>query len=152
MPTLDSEIRVAAPRAIVFEVARDVESFPSYMPDVESVEVIERDGDGSPTLTRWVGLVPEFRQKIRWTEEDVWDESAFTCDFHQTQGDYQKYEGQWRFDDDAGATLFRSTLTYELEIPLIGALLTRIIAKKMRDNMDKILAAIKTRAEGRSKP
>jgi ribosome-associated toxin RatA of RatAB toxin-antitoxin module len=149
MPTLELEVRVNAARSVVYEVAKDVESFPSFMPDVESIGVIERSADGSSTLTKWVGLVPEFRQKIRWTEEDVWNTADFTCVFHQTEGEYQEYSGVWRFVDEGTATVFQSTLTYEIEIPLIGPLLKSLIAKKMRDNTEKILHAIKLRAEER---
>ncbi len=147
MPVIESEARIRASRSLVYKIAKDVESFPSFMPDVESVEVLERSDEGGTTLTRWVGLVPEFKQKIRWTEEDVWNAADFTCIFHQTEGEYQVYEGEWRFTEDGSETVFHSSLNYELEIPLIGALLKTLIAKKMRDNIDKILAAIKERAE-----
>ena len=135
MPTLELEVRVDAPRDVVYEIAKDVESFPSFMPDVESIVVLERSPDGSRTLTKWVGLIPEFRQKIRWTEEDLWNNADYTCDFRQTEGEYHEYSGEWQFEErEAGTTMFRSTLTYEIEIPLIGPVLTRVIAKKMRDN------------------
>jgi coenzyme Q-binding protein COQ10 len=152
VPVLESEVFINASRALVYSVARDIESFPSFMPDVESIDVLERSDDGQRTVTKWVGLVPEFRQKVRWTEEDIWDDTLFTCKFAQVSGDYDVYEGLWRFDEiDAGVTtVFRSTIRYELEIPLIGALLKNLIAKKMRDNTDKILTAIKTRAEEHS--
>jgi coenzyme Q-binding protein COQ10 len=148
MPTLESEIHVAAPRDIVYDVAKDVESFPSFMPDVESIEVLERSEDGSHTLTKWVGLVREFKLKVRWTEDDLWSKPDYTCAFHQTVGDYQEYSGEWRFEDGGGgATVFRSTIRYEIEIPLIGPLLKSLIAKTMRVNTDKLLNAIKARAE-----
>jgi coenzyme Q-binding protein COQ10 len=147
MPVLESEVFVNAPREIVYAVAKDVNAFPTFMPDVESITILERSEDGSPTLTKWVGLVPEFHQKIRWTEADRWDNAAFLCEFHQTEGEYQVYEGEWRFLEGDGGTRLRSVVRYELEIPLIGALLKNIVAKKMRDNTDKILAAIKDRAE-----
>ncbi len=148
MPVLESEVQVSAPRDIVYDIAKDVESFSSFMPDVESVQVLESSDGGDRTVTKWVGLVPEFKQKIRWTEEDLWSRAEGTCAFRQIEGDYQVYEGEWRFVElEAGHTLFKSTLRYELEIPLIGALLKTLIAKKMRDNTDKILTAIKTRAE-----
>jgi coenzyme Q-binding protein COQ10 len=153
MATIESKISIDAPVDRVYEIAMDVESFPSFMPDVESVVVTEREekGDGKiRTVTKWVGLVPEFKQKVRWIEEDIWDSDSRTCEFKQISGDYQVYEGLWKFSTEAdAATLFYSTLTYDLEIPLIGPLLKRIVAKKMQDNIDKILSAIKGRAEAK---
>jgi uncharacterized membrane protein len=149
--TIESGISIDAPIDQVYEIAMDAESFPTFMPDVESVTTIERQeitGGSVRTVTKWVGLVPEFKQKVRWTEEDLWNRSAHTCDFKQISGDYQVYEGRWLFTSESdGATHFHSTLTYDLEIPLIGPLLKRIVAKKMQDNIDKILRAIKDRSE-----
>ena len=36
---------------------------------------------------------------------------------------------------------------YELEIPLIGPLLKKVVARLMRDNTQRLLEAVKTRAE-----
>lgn len=147
MPVIDAEIEINAPVEKVYAIARDVESFPSYMPDVESVTVLEGGKDTPRTVTAWVGLVPEFKQKVRWTEEDIWDDTTHICRFHQTTGDYQQYEGEWVFTPAGGGTKFRSTFTYELEIPLIGPLIKNLVLKKMQINNQKILEAIKTRAE-----
>src|SRR5579884_4399736 len=111
MPIIDGQVHVEAPVAKVYAVARDVESFPTYMPDVESVKIV----DGAPTdarvVTEWVGLVPEFKQKIRWTEEDLWNDTARTCRFRQVKGDYKEYEGEWTFTPEGNGTVFRSTFT-----------------------------------------
>lgn len=147
MPVIDAQIHIDAPIEKVYAIARDVESFPSYMPDVESITVREGSKDTPRTVTEWVGLVPEFKQKIRWTEEDIWDDTAHICRFKQVKGDYQQYEGEWVFTVDNAGTLFRSTFTYELEIPLIGPLIKNLVLKKMQINNQKILEAIKTRAE-----
>ena len=67
MPKLETSVRVKAPLMHVYTIAKNVEDFPSFMQDVESLVVVERDGQ-SRTVTQWVGLIPEFRQKVRWTE------------------------------------------------------------------------------------
>jgi len=147
MPVIDAQVHIAAPIEKVYAVARDVEAFPSYMPDVESIKVVEGSTSTPRVVTDWVGLVPEFKQKVRWTEEDVWDDTAHICRFHQIKGDYQEYQGEWVFTPEDGGTAFRSTFTYELEIPLIGPLIKNLVLKKMQINNQKILEAIKARAE-----
>ncbi|MCW3059048.1 MAG: Oligoketide cyclase/lipid transport protein, partial [Capsulimonas sp.] len=118
------------------------------MPDVESLVVQERSDDGSRTVTQWVGVASDFKLKIRWTEEDIWDDAARVCKFTQVKGDYQSYGGNWTFTDlGNGQTKFSSVLTYEFEIPLIGPLLKKVVAKLMRENTQRLLDAIKTRAE-----
>src|SRR5580658_8105094 len=97
MPHVENEVTVDAPVDRVYALAKDVEAFPGFMPDVESVVVEERSTDGSRTVTRWVGVAADFKLKIRWTEEDVWDDAAHTCRFSQVKGDYKAYAGIWTF-------------------------------------------------------
>lgn len=148
MPHIENEVVIDAPVESVYALARDVESFPKFMPDVESVVVTERSDDGERTVTDWVGVASDFKLKVRWTEEDLWDDVARTCRFHQIKGDYQSYGGLWTFTTtDDGRTRFASALDYELEIPLIGPLLKKVVARLMQDNTQRILDAIKARAE-----
>jgi ribosome-associated toxin RatA of RatAB toxin-antitoxin module len=148
MPHIENEVVVDAPLDRVYALAKDVESFPQFMPDVESLDVIEKSEDGSRTVTRWVGIAKEFRIKIRWTEEDIWDDSSHTCRFKQLKGEYNEYAGIWSFSaTDDGKCLFKSEIGYEYDIPLIGPLLKKVIERLMRDNTQRLLEAIKTRAE-----
>ena len=148
MPHIENNVVVNAPLDKVFALARDVESFPQFMPDVESLVVSERSPDGLRTVTDWVGVASDFKLKVRWTEEDIWDEAAHTCRFTQLKGDYTAYGGLWTFVADAPeVTRFQSEIDYELDIPLIGPLLKAMVARIMRDNTQKILDAIKVRAE-----
>lgn len=151
MPHIENDVLVNAPLETVYALAKDVEAFPEFMPDVESVVVTERSADGQRTVTDWVGVASDFKLKIRWTEEDLWDDTAHTCRFSQIKGDYQQYGGMWTFTSDAeGNTRFASAIDYEIEIPLIGSLLKALIAKLMRENTQRILEAVKRRAESAS--
>ncbi len=153
MPHIENETLVDAPLGTVYALARDVEAFPSYMPDVESVQVVERSPDGARVVTDWVGVASDFKLKVRWTEEDVWDEAAHTCRFTLVKGDYQNYGGLWTFTTEAdGRTRFASALDYDLDIPLIGPLLKALVAKLMRENTQRLLDAVKRRAEAAQPP
>ena len=121
------------------------------MPDVESVVVSEGSENGSRTVSEWVAVASDFKLKVRWTEEDVWDEAAHMLRFQQIKGDYTSYGGVWAFTEESpGVTRFQSEIDYDLEIPLIGALLKAVVARLMRDNTQKILEAIKSRAESQA--
>ena len=41
--------------------------------------------------------MPEFRLTVKWTEEDLWDDAARTCEFRLVKGDFTAYGGVWRF-------------------------------------------------------
>ena len=146
MAIVSSTTTISAAIDVVFAIAQDVEKFPDYMPNVKSLDVVERDGNR--VITRWVGEVEDLRIKIRWTEEDVWDPTAKTCAFRQLEGDYKTLRGIWRFTDlGDGTTRFDSELELEYDVPLIGPLIKGLIAKKAKENLDQTLAAIKRAAE-----
>lgn len=150
MPIITSSIEINGPIDEVYRLAKDVESFPQFMPDLKSVKVLERSSDGTRTVTEWVGIVKEFRTTIKWTEEDVWDDAARTCVFSLVKGDYSKYSGVWKFADLGGRTRFDSEIEVEYDVPLVGPLIKGIIAKKMKENVDNMLAAIKAKVESKA--
>lgn len=147
MAQVSSSIEIDGPIDEVYALARRIEEFPEFMPDVKSVRVVERSEDGSRTVSEWVGIVKEFKTTIKWTEEDIWDDQARTCVFTLLKGDYSKYAGKWVFTDLGGRTRFDSEIEVEYDVPLVGALIKGLIAKKMKENVDNMLQAIKQRVE-----
>jgi uncharacterized membrane protein len=145
MPTVETSVWVEAPLSHTYAVAKDNESFPKFMEDVKSLEIVEREG--GRTVSDWVGVVPTFGLKVRWRQEDLWDDVAHTCRFKQIEGDYDKLEGEWRFVEENGGTRFDSKLDYEYVVPGLGPLVKRVIHGIVVKNMDGVLGAIKTRAE-----
>jgi len=147
MPTVESTITIAAPIAEVYELCRDIEAFPEFMDDVREVTITEQTDERQ--VSHWVGEVKEFKRTIQWTEEDFWKEDERRCDFKLIEGDLSEYEGYWTFEEtgESGTTVFLS-ITYEYDVPLIGNLIKGLLKKKMQQNSDSMLAAIKDKAEG----
>jgi uncharacterized membrane protein len=141
---VQGSVVIRAPLEAVYAQAKAVEDFPTFMPDLESVEVLER-WNGN-TLSRWVGLVQG--RKIRWTEEDIWDDAAHRCDFRQREGDFTRYEGHWRFEPVAEGTRTTVEVDFELDIPLAGPLISSLLRTLMRKNVESMLMALKQRLEG----
>jgi ribosome-associated toxin RatA of RatAB toxin-antitoxin module len=147
VPTVQNTVRIDAPPDRVYAVAREVERFPDFMPDVKRITVLETHDDGRRQVVEWVGLIPTFKLTVKWTEEDLWDDEARTCHFTQVKGDFNEYGGVWRFREDGEGTLFDSEVNYVLEIPTIGPLIRGVVRKIMTDNAARLQAAIKERAE-----
>lgn len=148
MPQIQQSVDIAAPIEKVYAIARDVEAFPQFMNDLESLTVLERNADNSRTLTQWVGLIRQFKMKIRWTQEDVWNDATYRDDFQMTQGDMDKMEGHWQFTPVSPTeTRFESVVTYEYDVPLVGPMIKTLIKKLMTENLQATLDAIKTKAE-----
>jgi len=147
MPEVSASIVIRAPLETVYDRARRVEDFPRFMPDLERVTVLERKGD-VPTLTEWVGTVEG--RRIRWIEEDLWDDAGHRCRFRQREGDFDRYEGTWEFVADGNTTRTTISVEFEFGIPLIGRLLSGLLRVKMRENIDGMLRALQQQIEGTS--
>lgn len=131
-----------------YALAKNVEAFPEFMPDVKSVTILERSDDGRNLVTEFVGIIKEFKATIKWVEEDEWDDEAKTCRFKLRKGDFKSYSGVWTFEPADGGTKYTSVIDFEYDIPMIGPLLKALVARKMQQNIDGMLAAIKRQVEG----
>lgn len=145
MPTVETSVLIEAPLDVVYSIAKDNARFPEFMEDVESVTIVESHGD--TVISDWVGIVPTFGLRVRWRQEDVWDDQAKTCTFRQVHGDYDRLEGEWRFAEREGKTQFSSRLEYEYRVPGLGPLVAKVIHHLVTKNVESVLEAIKRRAE-----
>ena len=144
MTRVEASALIHASLPAVYELAKRVEDFPRFMPDLESVTVLERRGD-VPTVTEWVGVVEG--RRIHWVEEDAWDDVRHLCRFRQREGDFERYEGVWTFTPEAGGTRTAITVDFEFGIPLIGGLLSALLRVKMKENLDGMLSALRGQLE-----
>lgn len=147
MPYVETSIAIAAPARVVYDLAKDQERFPEFMPDVESVTVIERHPDRA--ISRWKTLVEE--APIEWTEEDRFDDERLRIDYQLLEGDLDKFEGSWTFVERDGATHVRLGVDYDFGVPTLAELIGPTLQKKVRENSEMMLAALKIQAEATRK-
>jgi uncharacterized membrane protein len=147
MPRIELNTRMDAPIARAFAVARDVETFPDFMEDLQSLTVLERSDDGNRTITEWVALIREFKMTVKWTQEDIWDPIKFRDEFRLIKGDMDSMSGYWQFTETGNSTSFDSVVEYEYNVPLIGTMIKALIRKKMEANLSAQMQAIRERAE-----
>lgn len=145
MPYVEVAITVNAAAAEVYPFLKDMESYPKFMPDLVSVDVLERTA--ATTTTSWVSNVDG--RIIRWTELDqFYDEDLRIC-YRQIGGDLKKFEGEWLLTRLADAsTEIKLTVDFEFGIPMIAGLLNPLLKRKVRENSMNMLTAIKGRVEG----
>jgi len=144
VPEVTAEIHIAADPNRVYGLARDIERFPEFLPNVQSVAITARDGNR--VVSEWVGLIPEFKRTLRWTEEDVWDDVGRACRFRLLSGDWDRYDGLWTFQARDGGTLVRLEIGYDYNVPLIGPLIKQLLRKLVQRNADGTLAGLKRQA------
>lgn len=152
MPSVKSETIIAAPFDKVWALAQDVEKMPEFMPDLVGVKVLE-DEQTAPgtrrTVTDWTARIKQFNRNVHWVEEDIWNDEKKLCTFQQTRGDYTEYRGEWKFVPVEGTRETRALLEidYAIEIPLLGALIQKVVKKLMQENCDMMLRCLKAEAE-----
>src|SRR5450755_4476217 len=144
MPYVETTIDIAAPRRRIYDLAKDMERYAEFMPDVEYVRIVRRDGN--KTITRWKTLVEE--APIEWTEEDVFDDEGTRIDYRLLEGDLDKFEGAWTFEERAGVTHVVLGVDYDFGVPTLAELIGPILRKKVEENSLMMLRALKAKSEG----
>ena len=139
MPTVTTSHRIEAPIDRVYAVAKESERYPEYMKEVQSVTVVERDGNR--VVADWVGIVPTFGLKVRWRQEEVWDDATKSSRFRQVTGDYDRLEGTWSFVEENGGVRFDQTVDYEYNVPTLGPLVKKVIHSIVKKNLDGVAEA-----------
>ena len=147
MPYVETSIEIKAPRHQIYELAKDMERYSDFMPDVEYVKILKRDGN--TTTTRWKTLVEE--APIEWTEVDVFDDNKTRIDYRLIEGDLDKFEGSWCFDEVNGVTKVVLGVDYDFGVPTLAELIGPILQKKVEENSMMMLQALKDRCEARNK-
>ncbi len=144
MPYVETTIEIKAPARTIYELAKDMERYPDFMPDVETVKVLERKGN--ETVTRWKTLVEE--APIEWTEVDIFDDEKTRIDYRLIEGDLDKFEGAWTFTERDGMTKVVLGVDYDFGVPTLAELIGPILQKKVEENSQMMLKALKERCEG----
>jgi len=147
VPYVEASIRIECDPEEAYELAREMERFPEYMPDVESVKVISREPN--KTITEWVTNVEG--TPIIWTEEDNFDDSALVINYRLIEGDLDKFDGTWSFKHDQGATLVVLGVNYDFGIPTLTDLIGPTLDMKVRENSMMMLDGMKRQIESRGK-
>ena len=111
MPEVRAERYIPAPPERVYRLAKDLEGLKPYLKEVESLEVVAREG--ARTRSRWVAVA--MGKKVRWLEEEEWDDENLRNRFFSPEGDFDRYEGTWVFLPEGEGTRVVLTLALELQ-------------------------------------
>jgi coenzyme Q-binding protein COQ10 len=144
MAFVKSSIHIKSTPHAVYSLSKQMERFPEFMPDVESVTILERED--SRTLTEWVTSVEGM--PITWKEEDLFDDEAFAITYRLTEGDLDKFEGAWTFTEKDGGTEVVLSVDFDFGMPTLADLLGPILEVKVRENFEMMLAGMKNEIEG----
>ena len=143
MPYVESKITINGDGNKIYEIIKDMASYPNFMKDLVSVEILER-GEGY-TISHWVTNADG--RRIVWTERDTFYPEELKITYEQTEGDLKKMEGAWTIVEQADGCEVTLAVDFEFGIPMIAGLLNPILKKKVREKSENMLNSIKEQIE-----
>jgi uncharacterized membrane protein len=128
--TGERSIEIDAPIQRVFDIAADIEGAPAWQGSLKDVDVLQRDGDGRPTLVDTVNdaKVKTVKNKLSFTYN-----SPTEIRWRQEKGDVKSLDGRWQLEDLGGD---RTRATYALEVDpgrVLGMLIRGPVEGQVRD-------------------
>lgn len=144
MITIKVSTLVKADKKKVYDVIKDMESFPKFMRNVRKLEVLERHPNR--LLTLWEVEVDG--AIVMWKEKDVFDDKHLRMKFKMTEGDYGSYGGEWRVTASSEKTNIELQVDVNWGIPVLGRYVGKVLERKMRVGLKGMLKAITTKALG----
>ena len=146
MPKVEKKILINSEPQIVYDLAKDMENYPNFMSDVESVKVISRQEN--TTITEWVSNVDG--TPFLWTEEDKFDDQKLRIDYSLIEGDLEKFEGSWTFEAVEEKTEVCLTVNYDFGLPELTELIGPTLHEKVGENSEMMLSSMKNLVESKA--
>ena len=115
MPYVESKITIKGEGTKIYEIIKDMASYPNFMKDLVSVEILERGEDY--TVSHWVSNVDG--RKIVWTERETFYPEDLKITYAQTDGDLKKMEGAWTIEEQGEDCEVTLAVDFEFGIPMI---------------------------------
>lgn len=143
MPFVETKTIINGNIDDIYNIVKNMEAYPSFMHDLESVKILEKGTDY--TISHWVSNVDG--RRIVWTEKDNFYDIEKRITYKQTEGDLKKMEGEWRLTNSNNGVEVVLSVDFEFGIPMIAGLLNPILKRKVRENSENMLNAVKTQIE-----
>lgn len=124
---------VAATPAAVYGVIADLDGYPTWAPELRRAAVLERDGDGLPTMASFT-LDAQVAQ-LDYTLQYQHDRPG-RVRWRLIEGELlRRLDGQYRLTPIAGGTQVDYALEADLAMPLPGALRRRAVRAIMHSGL-----------------
>jgi len=145
MPNTTYEIAMSRhlgrPAAEAFQVVEDLERFPEFMPNVNSVRLLEVNGNRK--VATWDTTIDD--APLEWVEEGIYDRENYSVRFRSVEGVFDRFDGLWKVTTEEAGSRVTFELTYEIGLPEIEEIVGPLLRERMIENFESMLAAIERR-------
>lgn len=143
MPSVEVSKKIVGNIDSIYQIVKNMEDYPRFMKDLISVDTLERSE--KMTITHWISNVDG--RKIQWTEEDYFFDEQKRIEYKQIEGDLKRFAGYWQLTPDDEGVMITLFVDFEFGIPMISALLNPLLKRKVRENSENMLEAIRKQVE-----
>lgn len=112
MPIIESAITVQKDAREIYSLLKDMEAFPRFIAGVERVKMKRLSKD--KVLSEW--SIDIKGTKVRWKEQDTFDDKSLTVTFRMTEGDFASYSGAWNVLENGNSTRLSFMLSIDWEL------------------------------------
>lgn len=145
MHSVTRELKIQAPRKVVWEILADLGSVADYSDNVDRSHYITADQSG-------VGATRRCEFGSAWVEEKAtaWrDGRGYTLEVEDGAGlgPVDRMVVSFELDDAGHSTLVRQTMSYNMKGGLLRPILNSLATGQMRKAIDINLAGLKAQAE-----
>ncbi len=123
----------------VYDFVKHIENFPQFIENIKSIKIIKEKNNRK--VADWkidVQGVP-----VQWREEIIFDDTDKTIKFKMLKGDYEVYEGEWRFLPLMGRTQVFISVNLGWGFPSFETFVGDVLRIKVKVNLRGMLRAIK---------
>lgn len=140
MPTVGRRYRVPESPETLFDVASDIESYPSFVPNCVATRILKRDGDLLlvDNLFGWTALRHRFRSQAQF-------DPPHGLHIRSLSGQTPVFTVDWRFDRIEDVTEVTFRISVDLDTPLLAGVVEEI----MESSATRIEAAFLDRVAAR---
>ena len=150
MPNTPYEIAMSRPlkqsSVKAFQVVEDLERFPEFMPNVNSLTLLEVDGNRK--VAAWDIMIDD--APLSWIEEGIYDKQNLIVHFRSLEGVFDRFDGYWQVTPEGDDSRVTFELIYEIGLPEIEEIVGPILRDRLIENAESMLEAIEKWVGGAS--
>ncbi len=127
----------------VYDFVKHVENFPQFIENIKSIKIIKEKNNRK--VADWkidVQGVP-----VQWREEIIFDDTNKTMKFKMLEGDYEVYEGEWKFLSLPRGTQIFISVNLGWGFPSFETFIGDVLRRKVKLNFRGMLRAIRQKIE-----
>ncbi|POB10910.1 MAG: cyclase [Sulfobacillus thermosulfidooxidans] len=143
MPVVTVTEVVPASMTSIYKILSDMQRFPEFMKNVESVTIAEQGEDYTHSVWRTKLQGATFQ----WTERDEFFPQQGRISYRQIQGDLKKFEGFWQLRQTSEGTEVTLQTDFEFGMPMLASLLNPVAKLAIRENAKAMVRAIGEKAQ-----